>query len=169
MKKDSNLESPILPVPKCKERGRDIKEGELICQMTCNSLTYPEDLICFDPSEEIAAEICVCEEEYYWTFDNTCVTAEDCLFSEFTNLHPEISCNKNEVVTNSDMICHHRCPTQNGIDSVSCENNFERLQYCMCADGYVLDDNDNCILKKDCPKISEQEETEIPLNSKHQS
>lgn len=59
------------------------------------------------------------------------------------------------------MICQYRCPTINGVDLVSCENNFDSAESCICADGYVLDEDDNCILREHCP-IFRQEEARLP-------
>uniref|UniRef100_A0A0K0EAF5 Zonadhesin-like n=1 Tax=Strongyloides stercoralis TaxID=6248 RepID=A0A0K0EAF5_STRER len=83
---------------------------------------------------------CQCKPGYVLDDNNKCILRENC---------PK-KCGENEEFTNCGSTCPERCsddPKKSKVCNFQCLVNV-----CQCKPGYVLDDNNKCIRREDCPK-----------------
>ncbi|KAL4708360.1 hypothetical protein ACJJTC_019596, partial [Scirpophaga incertulas] len=114
------------------------------CQIkTCSNLTNP--VRCIEQGTRECVEGCICAEGYYQDSDGNCVPPEKC--------PPSQTCKRNEVFST----CANNCGKKKCRDLTGpliCFDNERCVSGCVCAEGYLRDDNGECIPIEKCPATS---------------
>ncbi|KAL4708367.1 hypothetical protein ACJJTC_019603 [Scirpophaga incertulas] len=144
-----NSDGVCVPKEECPQAVCKSKKNEIYNECTnggcsarnCSQLGYPTPCIKMDPKYCIKG--CICEEGYLRDDTGTCVPKENC---------PQ-TCGSNEILSNcTNGVCGPKNCNELGyqrpceeIDPVTC------MKGCICIEGYVRDDKEECILKTSCP------------------
>lgn len=124
------------PKPICKKNNEERSEcGVSICEATCDDPDKP--FHCKAP----CFPGCGCKSGFVRDSNRNCIPLDQC---------PKPSCTKpHEFYTDCGTACPLSCTKPYvGVCTAQC------VAGCFCEDGYVRDDNENCILPQDCPNIT---------------